>query len=295
MTLPHLSLGWSELLDAVDIAVTAYIVYLVLVLIRGTRAVQILQGLALLVGLRLLAQWLHLWTVFSLLNGLLIVSGVAIPVVFQPELRRALASLGRAGFLEPSSPHGEVEIISRMCSVVGRTAAILSRAGLGAIIVLERNTGLTEYCETGTPIDALASPELLLSLFATKSPLHDGAVIMRRDRVVAAGCFLPLSDAAPLERRVGTRHRAALGVTEQTDAVAVVVSEENGGVCIARDGLLSSSIMLDDVEIATAIKNIFLRPPVVKTRSRNNIFASLQAILQKGRSDDEAHHEQLRT
>ena len=239
MSLREFALSWS---DAVDIVITAYIAYGVLLLIRGTRAVQILQGLALLIALRLFAQALHLWTVFSILNGLLIASGVAIPVVFQPEIRRALAQLGRTGSFGPSAIRADAAALDPVCRIIGQTAAMLARSSIGAIFVFERITGLLEYVESGTPVDASISAELLLSIFSPRSPLHDGAVVIRRDRIVAAGCFLPLSEAPLLERRLGTRHRAALGLSEQTDAVVLVVSEETSGIVIARDGRLSENL-----------------------------------------------------
>jgi len=232
---PHIAFAWSDLLD---IVLTAYVVYVFLLLIRGTRAVQILQGIALLLVLRLIAQMLHLWTILSIFNGLLIASGVAIPVVFQPELRRALAQLGSGEFMESgSSRHGADTDVS-VSEIVGRAAEFLSRGAIGAIIVIERATGLEEYVESGRVLDARISFEILATLFTPKTPLHDGAIIVRRDRIVAAGCFLPLSEATMLDRRIGTRHRAALGITEQTDAIAVLVSEETGDVELARNGRL---------------------------------------------------------
>ncbi len=261
MTLPHIVPVWS---DVFDIALTSYVVYVVLLLIRDTRAVQILQGIALLVGLRLVVQYFHLWTMFSILNGLLIAIGVAIPVVFQPELRRALAQLGRTGFRETRGTHHDAEAMAEVCDVLARTAVALSRAGIGAIIVIERNTGLQEYAETGTGIDAHVSLELLTALFTPRTPLHDGAAIVRLNRIVAAGCVLPLSEEANAsERRRGTRHRAAVGITEQTDAVALVVSEETGAIAIVQDGHLT-----EHFETATAIdralRTLIARPSPVK-------------------------------
>jgi len=234
--IPHIAFAWSDLLD---IVLTAYVVYVFLLLIRGTRAVQILQGIALLLVLRLIAQALHLWTILSIFNGLLIASGVAIPVVFQPELRRALAQLGSGEFIEGRGSHHGADTDGQVSEIVGRAAAFLSRGAIGAIIVIERATGLEEYVESGRVLDARISFELLLSLFTPKTPLHDGAIIVRRDRIVAAGCFLPLSEVTTLDRRIGTRHRAALGITEQTDAVAVLVSEETGDIELARGGRLT--------------------------------------------------------
>jgi diadenylate cyclase len=261
MTLPHIVLSWSDLLD---IALTSYIVYIVLLLIRGTRAVQILQGIALLVVLRQLVEYFHLWTMFSILNGLLIAIGVAIPVVFQPELRRALAQIGRTGFLEPRVAHHDAEAIADLCSTLSLTAVSLSRAAIGAIIVVERNTGLEEYAESGTELDAHISTELLVALFTPRAPLHDGAVIVRRDRILAAGCFLPLSENVnSTGKRWGTRHRAAIGITEQTDSVALVVSEETGAIAVAQDGKLTEHFESADA-VDHALKNIFARPSPVR-------------------------------
>jgi diadenylate cyclase len=232
---PRIALTWS---DALDVVLTAYIVYVILLLIRGTRAVQILQGVALLLLLRLLAEGLHLWTVFSILNALLIASGVAIPIVFQPELRRALAQLGAGSFFEPRASEAGSKLLDDIIDALSRAAAVLSQSAVGAIIVIERGTGLAEYVESGRILDARLSVELLLSLFTPKTPLHDGAAIVRRDRIVAAGCFLPLSENVDFRRRIGTRHRAALGITEQTDAMALVVSEETGEVELAVRGRL---------------------------------------------------------
>jgi len=254
--LPHIAFAWSDLLD---IVLTAYLVYVFLLLIRGTRAVQILQGIALLLVLRLLAQMLHLWTILSIFNGLLIASGVAIPVVFQPELRRALALLGSGEFIEGRSGHHGADTDDSVSEILGRAAAFLSRGAIGAIIVIERATGLEEYVESGRVLDARISFELLLSLFTPKTPLHDGAIIVRRDRIVAAGCFLPLSEATVSERRIGTRHRAALGITEQTDAVAVLVSEETGDVELARNGRLTQCGRSAD-DVTAALKAALTRP-----------------------------------
>lgn len=271
MQLPHIAITWSDLLDVV---LTAYVVYVLLMLIRGTRAVQILQGIALLLVFRLIAQALHLWTVLSIFNGLLIASGVAIPVVFQPELRRALARLGTGGFMEGRSAGLNAAKIEEICTIVGRAAAVLSRRAIGAIIVFERATGLDEYVESGRVLDAQVSTELLLSLFTPKTPLHDGAVIIRIDRIVAAGCFLPLSESSGLERRIGTRHRAALGITEQTDAVALLVSEETGDVECALNGRLVPFGRSPE-EITLALQAALIPTSMRKGRSPFDFFKTL--------------------
>jgi diadenylate cyclase len=255
MTFPHIAVTWY---DVIDIVLTAIFVYVVLLLIKGTRAVQILQGVAVVLVLRLIAEAAHLWTMFSILNGLLIASGVAIPVVFQPELRRALAQLGAGRFIEGRPAYLAPSAIDSVCQALGLAASVLSERGVGAIIAVERNTGLEEYVESGRVLDARVSADLLLSIFTPKTPLHDGAVIVRRDRIAAAGCFLPLSDNVELTPRVGTRHRAALGVSEQTDAVALLVSEETGDVEFAAGGRLSRCLATPE-EIARRLRS-YLRP-----------------------------------
>jgi diadenylate cyclase len=262
MQLQHIALTWSDLLDVV---LTAYVVYVVLLLIRGTRAVQIIQGIAFLLVLRLIAQALHLWTVLTIFNGVLIASGVAIPIVFQPELRRALAQLGTGGFIESRAQHSSSDTVDEVCRIMGRAAAVLSNSAVGAIVVVERTTGLEEYVESGRVLDARVSVELMLSLFTPKTPLHDGALIVRADRIVAAGCFLPLSENVDLARRIGTRHRAALGITEQTDAIALLVSEETGDVELAIDGRLFPAGRTPE-EIAKALRAV-IGPSSSESRS----------------------------
>ncbi len=274
MRMLHIELAWSDLLD---IVLTAYIVYLLLLLIRGTRAIQILQGIALLLLLRVIAQFFHLWTIFSILNGLLIASGVAIPVVFQPEIRRALAQLGRARFLQTQPWQHDRQTVEEVCAILGQAANVLSRSAIGAIVVVERSIGLAEYVESGTHVGASVSAELLLSIFSPRSPLHDGAVIIRRDKIVAAGCFLPLSESTLFDRRLGTRHRAALGVAEQTDAIALVISEETGRIALAYDGHLSDSVESSDA-LTVSLRSIL--SPTAPTRHLNFI-EFLKAIWTK--------------
>ena len=258
MTFP--TVPWTDVASNVaDIILTAYVVYGTLLLIRGTRAVQIVVGLLLVVGLRLISQTLHLWTVYTILNGLLIASGVAIPIVFQPEIRRGLAQLGRTGSFDPRALRQDAERQQHVYRLIAQTATMLARSSIGAIFVFERNTGLQEFVESGTRIDAVVSAELLLSIFTPRSPLHDGAVIIRRDRIMAAGCFLPLSEATLVERRLGTRHRAALGIGEQTDAVVLVVSEETGTIVIVHDNLISENVETPEA-IAKALSTLLKLP-----------------------------------
>ncbi len=238
-------IGW---MDVVDILLVATIFFVILYLVRGTRAVTLLRGIILLIILlAILSTVFRLrafgWLVERALPALL----VAVPVIFQPELRRALERLGRAGSLL-GRPPAQQTLVERTLSAVTEACRILSRRRHGALIVLERETGLQEYVETGVTLDATISPELLIAIFDPHIALHDGAVIVRDGRVVAAACVLPLSTAFLEDRRLGLRHRAALGITEETDAIAVVVSEERGTISVAHNGRIIRDLEPDRLE-----------------------------------------------
>ncbi len=283
--------------DVVDVIATSVLIYYVLLLIRGTRAVQILTGVLVLVGLLGIAILLHLYLLGTILQLLVLGAAVTLPIVFQPELRRALEQIGRGGLLhigEESSDWTRPEDAS--IATLARAAFLLSRNRLGALIVLEQQSGLKEFVESGTILDAQLSAELLLAIFMPRSPLHDGAVIVRENVIEAAGCFLPLAEQSLAERRVGTRHRAALGLTEQTDAVVVVVSEETGSICIAREGKLSRPVEEEArlVKILLAVT----RPPRNHRRRANDIVSHLRARLAPHRDEGNLradHPKELRT
>jgi len=222
----------------VDIAIVAYVVYRLLVLIRGTRAVQLIKGIIVVLVATLLSDRLNLVTVNWVLQKTLVMLVVALPIVFQPELRRALEQLGRAGFLARTLKRLGEQDVGRLVNEVVRATTILSRNRTGAIMVMERDTGLREIVETGIKVDAEVSGELLVNLFIPHTPLHDGAVVVRGSRIAAAACFLPLAESAEVGRELGSRHRAAVGITEHSDALAVVVSEETGTVSLANAGKL---------------------------------------------------------
>ncbi|MGH7736953.1 MAG: diadenylate cyclase CdaA [Candidatus Tyrphobacter sp.] len=229
--------------DLVDVVATSVLIYYVLLLIRGTRAVQILTGVLVLLGLWGLANLFHLSLLGTILQLLVAVGVVSLPIIFQPELRRALEQLGRGGVFRMGYEESESRR-SRdpTIAMLADAAMLLSRSRTGALVVIEQQSGLKDFSESGTMLDAKISVELLLAIFNTRSPLHDGAVIVRGNTIAAAGCFLPLADPRPAERRLGTRHRAALGISEQTDAVVIVVSEESGGIALARAGRLTRPV-----------------------------------------------------
>lgn len=236
-------IAWTDLLD---ISATAVLIYYVLLLVRGTRAVQIGMGLGVLLLLSLGAGWLHLMLLTTLLQFILLGTAVTLPIVFQPELRRVLEQLGRGGLFAPSPAGAGEEDLEGALAVLAAVALALSRQRIGALIAIERSTGLRDFVESGTILDARLSLELLLSIFSPHSPLHDGAVIVKNASIEAAGCFLPLTENSLGDAHVGTRHRAAVGLSEQTDAVVLIVSEQTGGISIAREGRLSREIDDED-------------------------------------------------
>lgn len=237
------------LLTLLDILLVTVLVYQLLLLIRGTRAVQLVLGLAVLFILYAVSRLLGLVTLNWILSYVGIVIPIAFLILFQPELRRMLEQLGRGGLLTAlGGPLGREEAI-RLVSDVARAARVLSIRKNGALIVLERNTGLTDVVETGIKVDAAVTVPLLLTIFYPNTPLHDGAVIIRGNRVLAAACLLPLSENPSLGKGLGTRHRAGIGITEQTDAVTVVVSGETGAIALAHEGQLRQGLTEEDLKI----------------------------------------------
>lgn len=218
--------GW----DVVDIAIVAVLVYELLILIRGTRAVQMALGASFLIGLYFLSQWLELEALNWLIRNLATYVVFAIIVLFQSDIRRALLHFGRGPFFRYFERAAST---SETLEELVIAATTLSVRHIGALIVIERSIGLRNYIEGGIPLDATLTYDLLASIFQPGTPLHDGAVIVQSDRVAAAACFLPLSVNPRVSRDVGTRHRAALGVTEESDAIAIVVSEETGTISLS--------------------------------------------------------------
>ncbi len=222
------------IVDVIDILIVTFLLYRVFSLMRGTRAVHMFFGLIVLFVLSVVAQWLNLLAVNWIISSLRTVWVIAFVIIFQPELRRALSMLGQNRWFSRFVRMREGGVIPEVCKAV----AELSQKRVGALIVMEKDMGLKNYVETGTPVDARVSAELIETIFTRPGPLHDGAVILQNDRLVAAGCILPLSQDERLATALGTRHRAALGLSEETDAVVVIVSEETGGIAYAEGGKL---------------------------------------------------------
>ncbi len=232
--------------DLVDILVVSVLVYEVLKLIRGTRAVQMALGGGVLVALFYGSQWAHLDTVNWVVRNLVSYIVLAVIVLFQSDIRRALAHLGRAPFFRYfAKPESAEESIEEM--VVA--ASMLSSQRVGAIIAVERQIGLRNYIEGGIPLDAIMTYDLLVSIFQLDAPLHDGAVIVQNDRVAAAACFLPLTVNPKLSKELGSRHRAAIGLTEENDSLAIVVSEETGRISLVADGQIERGLDPDALRI----------------------------------------------
>jgi len=232
--------------DLVDILVVSFLVYEVLKLIRGTRAVQMALGAGVLVALFYGSQWAHLDTVNWVVRNLVSYIVLAVIVLFQSDIRRALAHLGRTPFFRYfAKPESAEESIEEM--VVA--ASMLSSQHVGAIIAVERQIGLRNYIEGGIPLDAVMTYDLLVSIFQLDSPLHDGAVIVQNDRIAAAACFLPLTINPKLSKELGSRHRAAIGLTEENDSLAIVVSEETGRISLVADGQIERGLDPDALRV----------------------------------------------
>lgn len=250
---------WTDVgRSIVDVAVLGYLFYRVLLLIRGTRAIRILGGLFLLCLAYLVSQWANLVTLNWFLGSFLSYSFIfGMIVLFQTDIRRGLARLGRGGGVLAGLAGDERRAQSGTIETVARAAAELSRRKRGALIVLKRLGDLDELVETGVRLDAVLSHELLLAIFQVGGPLHDGAVVVAHERVVAASCLLPLT-TTPTERELGTRHRAALGLVEEMDAAVLVVSEERGEISLAVDGELHRG--LDEDALRRLLARLFLPP-----------------------------------
>lgn len=225
--------------DFIDIAIVAYVIYKLIGLIKETRAEQLIKGIIFILLATQITDWAGLYTINWILKNTLTVGVIALLIVFQPELRRGLEHIGRSKFFanifEKSSTDQATETIDEIIKAV----QMLAQDKIGALIVVEQETRLGEVIETGIKMDAMVSGELLINIFIPNTPLHDGAVIIREDRIMASGCFLPLTENQGLSTELGTRHRAALGITENSDAIVVTVSEETGIISLAVEGKIS--------------------------------------------------------
>jgi diadenylate cyclase len=239
--------------DTVDIVLVYYLFYRLLLIIKGTRAFQMLLGMGLLVLALIASQALEFYTLDWVIHSFWSQIVIAAVVLFQPEIRRALAQMGERRFFRALSP---VES-SKFIEEIVKASVSMANKRIGALIVLERETDLTTIVEMGTNLDAKVSKEILISIFLPYSPIHDGAAIVRNGRIIAAGCFLPLTLSTNISKTLGTRHRAAVGLTEETDAAVVVVSEETGEISAVMNGRIEPS--LDAPRLRKLISDLFVR------------------------------------
>ena len=235
------------ILDVVDIVVVSYFLYKIYTMLKNTRAAALVKGLLVLAFIMLVSKALNLHVINWLLEKAMTMVMVALPIVFQPELRRALEQIGRGRLFRKAGEIDEEEL-NEMINAVASAASIMSRRKVGALIVFERAVGLEERIETGVQIDGLVTDSLPLNIFEKNTPLHDGAVVIRGNRIVAASCLLPLTEQRNLSQELGTRHRAAIGLSEQSDALVLVVSEETGTISMARNGEIFRYLQAEDVK-----------------------------------------------
>jgi len=241
--------GWR---DVVEIAIVSFAIYRVLLVIHRTRAMQVLTGLIMLAVAYGVAYVLSFGMIVYLVTLIFSYGAIALLVIFAPELRAALAQIGRSPMSRLFGHMRESEIADQIADAAER----LSRSGIGAIIAIEREVSLEEYVHSGSEMHATVSADLLATIFTPYSPLHDGAVIIRGDTIIGAGCILPLSQTMALDRSLGTRHRAALGVSEETDALVIVVSEETATITVAQHGRLARDVSIDQVRALVAGRSL---------------------------------------
>ncbi len=221
----------------VDIAIVWYVLYKLIMIIRGTKAIQLLKGIVVVIFVWLISIIFNLQTIQWITNQAILWGFLVIIILFQPELRRALEQLGR-GSIFARSAKSEDEVIKKTIQSIIHSCLYMAKRRIGALITIEMDTGIGEYAETGIPVQGELTSQLLTNIFTPNTPLHDGAVIIKDSTIVAAACYLPLSESATISRELGTRHRAALGVSEVTDALTIVVSEETGAISVSKNGEL---------------------------------------------------------
>lgn len=235
---------WKYLATIVDILLVWYVIYKLINLIKGTKAVQLLKGIFVILLARVISGFFGLNTLSWIMQQTINWGFLAIIIIFQPELRRALEQLGRGRFFSRSSSPDDHEQ-EKMVDAISKATDYMAKRRIGALISIERETGMSDYIETGIPLDAKVSSELLINIFIPNTPLHDGAVIIQKNNVAAAACYLPLSESPFISKELGTRHRAALGISEVTDSITIVVSEETGNISLTKNGELHRNLTVE--------------------------------------------------
>lgn len=254
-----------KITDIIDILIVSYIFYRLILVVKGTRAVQLLKGIMVIMITWAVSIWFNLDTLKWLMNQMITVGVLAVIVIFQPELRRALEQLGRGKLFLRTINEDDQDFNHRIGEVI-KAVNYLAKRKIGALIVFERSTGLNDYTESGIPLHAQISSQLLINMFTPNTPLHDGAVIIKHNTIAAGGCYLPLSENPFISKELGTRHRAAIGMSEVSDAICIVVSEETGQISLAMNGQV-----VRDITEESLISKLFadLRP---QTKERNSFW-----------------------
>ncbi|MFD0944090.1 diadenylate cyclase CdaA [Savagea faecisuis] len=233
--------------NIIDILLVWFVFYKLITIIKGTKAVQLLKGIFVILIVRFLTEVFGLSTLGWMMEQVLTFGFLAVIIIFQPELRRALEQLGRGKIFTRSSLQ-EDEEQKRLIEAMKKSVSYMAKRRIGALISIEKETGLSEYIETGTPLDATITSELIINIFIPNTPLHDGAVIVQKNKIAAASCYLPLSESPFISKDLGTRHRAALGISEETDAVTIIVSEETGAISLTVAGDIMRNLTIDEFE-----------------------------------------------
>lgn len=263
-----------QVIDIVQIALIAWLVYRMILWMKNTRAYTLLRGILFILAFVVLANLLNMEVIVWLMGNLSVVAFTAVVIIFQPELRKALEQMGHSNFVNSlmainRSPEENKRFSDHTVSELVRACFEMSEVKTGALIVLERETHLYEYENTGIPLDAVVSSQLLVNIFEHNTPLHDGAVIIRENRIAAATCYLPLSDNMDLSKKLGTRHRAGVGISEQSDCFVLIVSEETGAVSYAQSGRLHAAVSPSELRRAL--------------QEAQKIYDDSARILKKGR------------
>lgn len=268
-------LTWRNFINLIDILVIWFLIYELMVLVRGTRAVQLFKGIIIIIVVKLISWYIGLTTVSWVMDQIINWGVIAMVVIFQPEIRRGLEHLGRGTMFTRTKTENEEE--EALITQLDQAIQYMSKRRIGALIAIEMDTGIEEYIETGIPLDAEVTGALLINTFIPNTPLHDGAVIIKGGRIAVAAAYLPLSDSKLIPKELGTRHRAAVGISEVTDALTIVISEETGGVSITKDNEL-----IRDMTQENYLK--FLRAHLYKKEStdQNKLLDRLVNPFRKG-------------
>ena len=258
----------NVVVNILNVLLVWFVIYKIITLIKGTKAVQLLKGIFVIIIARMLTVFFGLNTLSWMMDEVLTWGFIGIIIIFQPEIRRALEQLGR-GKLFARTTLQEAEEQNRLMEAMTKSVSYMAKRRIGALISIERETGLNDYIETGIPLNSVITSELLINIFIPNTPLHDGAVIMHKNKIAAAACYLPLSESPFISKELGTRHRAALGISEVTDAITIIVSEETGAVSLTSNGDLHRNLSMEEFE--TRLRKVWFGPePELENTSKWN-------------------------